>query len=106
MSARRAGIKKFAQRLWGERMDQLTFDHCDPDGLDRIPGSIAALMEPGLAPLFWRPERLGQASAWWQHVPFAHWLVTHAAPRRLVELGTHRGVSYAAFCEAVIWAQL
>ncbi|MBX6374123.1 MAG: class I SAM-dependent methyltransferase [Acetobacteraceae bacterium] len=54
-----------------------------------------------LAPLFWRPARLGAPSAWWGHVPFAHWLVGAARPRLIVELGTFTGVSYAAFCEAV-----
>jgi GT2 family glycosyltransferase len=52
-------------------------------------------------PLFWTPELLGRPSAWWGHVPFAFWLVAQCNPRLLVELGTYRGVSYAAFCEAV-----
>ncbi len=63
--------------------------------------TLTALSEPSLDPLFWRAERLGSASAWWQHVPFAHWVVCATAPRILVELGTHTGVSYAAFCQAV-----
>jgi glycosyltransferase involved in cell wall biosynthesis len=53
-------------------------------------------------PLFWTPERLGRPSAWWGHVPFAFWLTAQCKPRLLVELGTHHGVSYAAFCEAVL----
>ena len=52
-------------------------------------------------PVFWRPTRLDVPSAWHAHVPFAFWLVSQTAPRLLVELGTHHGVSYAAFCEAV-----
>jgi hypothetical protein len=63
--------------------------------------AIDALTAAEIAPLFWRPIRLGVISAWWEHVPFAHWLVTAIQPRSIVELGTHNGVSYAAFCEAV-----
>ena len=51
--------------------------------------------------VLWTPERLGRPSAWWGHVPFAFWIVANCEPRLLVELGTHYGVSYAAFCEAV-----
>ncbi|MBB5753413.1 hypothetical protein [Prosthecomicrobium pneumaticum] len=40
-------------------------------------------------------------SAWWGHVPFAHWFVALLKPRSIVELGTHTGVSFTAFCEAV-----
>lgn len=62
---------------------------------------LRGLGEPALAPLFWTPERRGEQSAWWGHVPFAHWLVGALQPQLLVELGTHNGVSYAAFCNAV-----
>jgi len=51
--------------------------------------------------MFWRAERLGTESAWWEHVPFGHWVVCATRPRVLVELGTHAGVSYAAFCQAI-----
>lgn len=64
-------------------------------------GGLRALAQPALDPAFWPAERLGLPSAWWQHVPFAHWIVANAAPRTVVELGTHTGVSYAAFCQAV-----
>ena len=53
------------------------------------------------ASLFWPPARLGAGSAWYGHVPFGHWLVSAVRPRVVVELGTHNGVSFAAFCEAV-----
>jgi hypothetical protein len=39
-------------------------------------------------------------SSWWQHVPIAHWLVATLQPVTVVELGTHYGVSFFAFCEA------
>jgi glycosyltransferase involved in cell wall biosynthesis len=65
------------------------------------PSAIAPLIAPGLGPLFWRPRRLNRDSAWIAHTPFAHWLVAAATPRVLVELGTHNGVSYSAFCHAV-----
>jgi len=52
-------------------------------------------------PAFWPPVRTGAMSAWWGHVPFAHWFVAELKPRCIVELGTHNGVSFAAFCEAV-----
>jgi glycosyltransferase involved in cell wall biosynthesis len=67
---------------------------------------IAALTEPAIAPLFWRPSRLGVESAWYGHVPFAHWLVCNQRPSSIVELGSHNGVSYAAFCEAVLRAEI
>jgi glycosyltransferase involved in cell wall biosynthesis len=62
---------------------------------------LGSLADPALDPLFWRAERLGATSAWWRHVPFAHWIVAAARPAVLVELGTHAGVSYSAFCLAV-----
>lgn len=62
------------------------------------------LQDPALNALFLRPTRTGVASAWYGHVPFAQWLVAAARPRLLVELGTHNGVSYAAFCAAAAQA--
>ncbi len=59
------------------------------------------MADPALAPLFLRPALVGVESAWYGHVPFAHWIVAACRPRLIVELGTHYGVSYAAFCEAV-----
>ena len=54
-----------------------------------------------IAPLFWPSLRPSHVSAWHGHVSFAHWLVTALKPRVIVELGTHNGVSFAAFCNAV-----
>jgi len=64
--------------------------------------TLRYLWTPDLDPLFWRPDRIGVGSAWYGHVPFAHWVVRAVKPRTLVELGTHNGVSYSAFCEAVV----
>ncbi len=46
------------------------------------------------------PERV-ESSAWTEHVPFAFWIVEALRPNVVVELGTHHGVSYCAFCQAV-----
>jgi O-antigen biosynthesis protein len=47
------------------------------------------------------PARLSGASAWQQHIPFAMYLIDIQRPKRFVELGTHNGDSYCAFCQAV-----
>jgi O-antigen biosynthesis protein len=72
--------------------------------LDSVPyqvGRLPPLREQSLDPLFWRPARIGVESAWHGHIPFAFWLVAETQPEVIVELGTHHGVSYSAFCEAV-----
>lgn len=50
---------------------------------------------------FETPERLSELSAWTEHTPFAMWAIDVLRPRVLVELGTHAGVSYCAFTQAV-----
>ena len=59
-----------------------------------------ALRQLTLRSMFWRPEYVA-SSAWAEHVPFAFWLIDAHRPRELVELGTHTGVSYFSFCQAV-----
>lgn len=48
-----------------------------------------------------RPHRLVWPPSWAAHLPFAFWLVDAMRPRTFVELGTHTGVSYSAFAQAV-----
>jgi hypothetical protein len=77
-----------------------------PAGATLAGDALAALAQPVLDPLFQPSARSGVASAWHGHVPFAQWLVAAARPELIVELGTHNGVSYAAFCETVLRERL
>lgn len=49
---------------------------------------------------YWQPSHLVE-SAWIGHAPFAFWITAALEPSIFVELGTHNGFSYFAFCEAV-----
>lgn len=71
-----------------------------------LPEALEALLSREWDPAFWTPPLIGKASAWWAHVPFAFWIMTAVKPRLFVELGTHNGVSYAAFCESVVRSDL
>ena len=48
-----------------------------------------------------QPERLTNIEGWHEHIPFAFALIALARPSVLVELGTHKGDSFCAFCQAV-----
>jgi GT2 family glycosyltransferase/glycosyltransferase involved in cell wall biosynthesis len=68
------------------------------------PGPVVSpghLADAAFQPLFTPAPRTGVPSAWYGHVPFAYWIVRSLRPAVIVELGTHNGVSYAAFCDAV-----
>ena len=64
-----------------------------PSRLKDLEGFLSALS-------FRSPEKI-VPSAWHEHGPFAFWLVEKLRPRVLVELGTHNGFSYFAFCQAI-----
>ena len=53
-----------------------------------------------------KPEYVTGDSAWVAHTPFAAALVSELKPKLIVELGTHSGDSYFAFCQTVKEAQL
>src|SRR5690554_7993789 len=48
------------------------------------------------------PERLTVTESWHRHIPFAFALLDMLKPSVYVELGTHRGDSYCAVCQAVV----
>lgn len=52
------------------------------------------------------PDWIPDGSAWLEHAPFAFWMVETHRPRCLVELGSHWGYSYMAFCQAMLHHQI
>ena len=50
---------------------------------------------------FRKPRRLTDVGFWHLHIPFAFVITAMLKPERFVELGTHKGDSYCAFCQAV-----
>ena len=50
---------------------------------------------------FDKPQRLTDINPWHEHIPFAFTIIQMAKPKTFVELGTYKGDSYCAFCQAV-----
>lgn len=48
-----------------------------------------------------KPNYIHEPKSWIGHIPFAHWLIQAFNPKIIVELGTHTGNSYFAFCQTV-----
>jgi hypothetical protein len=61
--------------------------------LSLLSDEISAFMLPSVRPAVF--------SAWRGHVAFAHWITQAVRPRITVELGTHNGLSFSAFCNAI-----
>lgn len=59
--------------------------------------ALARLVSPAML----ISPRVVASSAWIEHTPFAAWIIEAMRPRRVVELGTHNGPSYFAFCQAI-----
>jgi hypothetical protein len=57
------------------------------------------LLDYGIA--FCTPRRLTDVGSWHLHIPFAFVITAMLKPEKIVELGTHKGDSYCAFCQAV-----
>ncbi len=51
--------------------------------------------------VFDEPRRLTDVDSWHGHIPFAFFAVAALRPRVVLELGTWKGDSYCAFCQAV-----
>jgi lipopolysaccharide transport system ATP-binding protein len=86
------------------------------DACAMLSGAGAPLSMPNVLPLrrigtevpmvLLTPELLSDYSAWIPHIPFAFTLIDLLRPRTFVELGTHKGDSYCAFCQAIRHLQL
>ena len=47
------------------------------------------------------PDYLTDSFEWQGHIPFVFWLISEMRPKQIVELGSYKGDSYLAICQAV-----
>lgn len=66
---------------------------------DRAPSSDEVFVREFLQATYWPIVDL-TPTAWAGHIPFMYALVAAFRPRRFVELGSHHGASFFAFCHA------
>lgn len=67
-----------------------------------LPHGAGESFNPMVTPICTRtPSNIEAPTTWFGHLPFAMCLVAMTRPALLVELGTYRGASYFAFCQAV-----
>lgn len=52
------------------------------------------------------PSWIAEPFSWVGHIPFAMWLIKKQKPNLFVELGTHTGNSYFAFCQSILESRL
>lgn len=83
------------------RQSSMTERYAVPTRKGRVEAAALPPLLPGENPVCYLAPRRLVLSAWSLHVPFAMYLVDLLRPRSIVELGTRKGVSYCAFCQAV-----
>jgi Methyltransferase domain/Glycosyl transferase family 2 len=92
-------FRSLSAQLWAET---LNIDHQIKQGGYPVAGqTVVSDVVPAVSSAsFWVPDFI-LPSAWIEHAPFAYWICAALRPRRFVELGTHFGYSYFAFCQAI-----
>lgn len=85
----------------GQQMSRTTHQIAAADGSGVQNGDRTSLPVKLTPAVFMKPLSLQPPEAWAGHIPFAFWLMNALKPSTFVELGTHSGNSYFAFCQAV-----